>query len=118
MIKISATITFIFSLLIALACFFTLGKESALSALFGGGLMVLNLMGLWFVWRLIFLKKSIALVVVIIIFKYLILGLILLNLNQLLWMRPKGFILGLGSLIFGVIGVAVYKKFSELKNRN
>lgn len=118
MIKIAAIITFTATLVISVACFFWLNLESAFSAMMGGSLMTFNLLGLWLLWRLIFLKKSIALVVLIIIFKYLILGLILLNLNQLLWMRPKGFILGLSSLIFGIIGVVIFKKYSELKSRS
>lgn len=90
--------------------YFAAGFEMALSCLFGGTVIVLNLGGLWLLWKLIFSKKSIALAVLVIIFKYVILGLILWNLNQIQWVRPIGFVLGLGSLMIGVVGVALLKK--------
>lgn len=116
MIKIVASLTSIFTFLLATISFYAFDAETSWSALFGGGLMIINLLGLWFLWRQIFFKKSIALVVLIIIFKYLILGLILWNLNQIEWMRPKGLILGLSALIFGIVGSTIYKKFSTSSN--
>lgn len=110
MIKFVAIISFISSVLLASLLYFTSGFETAASCLFGGGVMVLNLFGLWFLWKLIFSKKSIALAVLVIIFKYLILGLILWNLNQIQWIRPLGFVVGLSSLMFGVVCGALFKR--------
>lgn len=110
MIKCSAIISLVFSILIALGLYFKFGPEMAFSCLFGGVIILLNLLGLWIVWKFIFSKKSIALAVLVIIFKYVILGLILWNLNQIQWMRPLGFILGLSSLMFGVVCAALFKK--------
>ena len=111
MIKVAALGTAFFGFLISAFCYFRYGFEFSLSCLFGMGIMLINLLGLWILWRLIFSKKSIALVLLVIIFKYLILGLILWNLNQIQWMRPLGFILGLSSLVFGILTTLVIKKF-------
>lgn len=110
MIKISAAASFLFSICLSLLLYFTSDWETSLSCLFGGAVMLLNLLGLWIVWKFIFSKKSIALAVLIIIFKYVILGLILWNLNQIQWMRPIGFVVGLSSLMFGVVCAALFKK--------
>lgn len=110
MIKITAIYTFIFSILLAAVLYYVSSSEMAWSCLFGAAVMLLNLLGLWILWKFIFSKKSIALAVLVIIFKYLILGLILWNLNQIQWMRPIGFISGLSSLMFGVVCAALLKK--------
>lgn len=80
--------------------------------------MLFNLLGLWILWKLIFSKKSIALAVLVIIFKYLILGLILWNLNQIQWIRPLGFVLGLGSLLVGVTFSAIFRKWLPERFQN
>jgi hypothetical protein len=110
MIKITAISSFVAAAIFSMILYFTSGLETAVSCLFGGTVMVLNLFGLWFLWKLIFSKKSIALAVLVIIFKYLILGLILWNLNQIQWIRPLGFVLGLGSLLVGVLCTALFRK--------
>jgi hypothetical protein len=110
MIKFTAMSSFAASIILSIILFFTTGFETAISCLFGGTVMVVNLFGLSFLWKLIFSKKSIALAVLVIIFKYLILGLILWNLNQIQWIRPLGFVLGLGSLMIGVVTTALLKK--------
>ena len=111
MINIVALATGLFGFLISIACHFKVGNEFALSSLFGTGVMVANLLGLRLIWKMFFSKKSIALVVSVIIFKYLILGLILLNLNQIKWMNPIGFVLGLSSLLFGILSSLVVKNY-------
>ena len=110
MIKFTAVSSFVAAAFFSIVLYFTSGLQTAASCLFGGTVMILNLFGLWFLWKLIFSKKSIALAVLVIIFKYLILGLILWNLNQIQWIRPLGFVLGLGSLLIGVVCAALFKK--------
>ncbi len=111
MIKIVALATSAFAILLSLLCYFKFGAEFALSTLLGGLIILLNLLGIWISWKFIFSKKSIALVLAVIIFKYLILGLILWNLNEIQWMRPVGFILGLSSLVFGILSSLILKKY-------
>lgn len=65
--------------------------------------MLINLAGLAFVWSLIFAKKSIALAVFIIIFKYVILGMILWGLSSAQWLKPAGFLVGITSLVVAVV---------------
>ena len=115
MIKFTAISSFVTAVIFSIILYFASSFEAAISCLFGGTVMVVNLFGLWFLWKLIFSKKSIALAVLVIIFKYLILGLILWNLNQIQWIRPLGFVLGLGSLMIGVVCAALFRE--KAKNR-
>ncbi|MBC7421091.1 MAG: hypothetical protein H7328_10220 [Bdellovibrio sp.] len=111
MIKRVALATFLFSVILTLACYIAFDLNNALSCALGASVMLINLVGIWFGWKLVFLKKSIALAVLVIIFKYLILGLILWNFTQYQWLQPIGFIVGLSSLMFGVISSVFLKKF-------
>ena len=109
MIKVVALATLIFSIFIAIGCYMGAGANVAYSSLIGSGVMLVNLIGIWFFWKLVFLKKSIALAVVVIIFKYLILGLILWKFFETDWLNPVGFVAGLSSLLFGVISSVFFK---------
>jgi hypothetical protein len=111
MINLVAISVALFTLILSLVCFFVFNVDTGLSCLFGGALMMINMLGLALLWRLIFSKKSIALAILVIIFKFLILGLILWNLRQAEWIKPIGFVLGLSSLVLGILGFSVYKKF-------
>lgn len=85
----------------------------AASVLIGGSIMLLNLGGLTFLWGLIFSKKSIALAVFTIIFKYVILGLILWNLGSVTWLQPIGLVLGLSSLLFAALAAVAMKSLTR-----
>ena len=117
MIKKIAIITFFVGLLLALCLDLLLGNEFALSLLIGCFLMILNLLGLAFLWKLIFSKKSIALAVLVIIFKYLILGLILWNLSESTWLNPVGFVAGLGCLLIGIVGSLAFQDKKNFQNK-
>lgn len=75
-------------------------------------MMWANVLGLAWFWRLIFQKKSIALAVFAIIFKYLILALILWSLSSSQWLSPAAFCVGLTALLFGVLVVLLKSHFS------
>ncbi len=111
MIKVVAAATFVFSAILILVCYASLGLDGAFSCALGAAVMLTNLIGIWFFWKLVFLKKSIALAILVIIFKYVILGLILWDLSQYQWLQPVGFIIGLSSLLFGIVSSVFYKKF-------
>lgn len=81
----------------------------SISVLFGGFAVLLNLAALSFSWSLIFSKKSIALAVFVIIFKYLILAVILLGLSTTKWLSIIGFLTGLASLVFSIIVATIIK---------
>ena len=91
------------------------GMNWAISVLIGGTLMLINIASLTFLWKQVFFKKSIALAVIIIIFKYAILALILWGLASFTWMKLMGFLIGIGSLIFGLLFAPVIKL---IVNRN
>ena len=109
MIKKTATGIIVYTIVISLGAFFTYGAEHSLSVLSGGMLMLVNLAGLSFIWSRIFSKKSIALAVLAIIFKYLILGTVLWALMTAQWLRPIAFLFGMASLIFSALFSALKK---------
>ncbi len=113
MIKLVAVSTLASSLLLMFACYSFIGINSALSSATGSGVMLVNLFGIWLCWKLVFFKKSIALAVLVIIFKYLILGLILWNFTKYQWLQPVGFIIGISSLLLGMISAVFIKKINE-----
>lgn len=93
--------------------YWLLNSSFALSFMVGGLAMLANVVGLSFIWRLIFYKKSIALAVFIIIFKYLILGMILWSFASVKWLSPIGFVCGLSALLFSVLLAALLKSTSK-----
>ena len=113
MIKIVAFAIAIYTVAATLAANYFLNQAFALSTLLGGLAILANLAGLAFSWRLIFMKKSIALAVLVIIFKYLLLGMVLWSLVELKWLNPAGFCVGLGSLVFGVLAAIVFKSLTQ-----
>lgn len=111
MIKFTAIAVAIFTALFSIALYFYGGGEMAVSCLFGGTIMVVNLLGIYLLWHLVFAKKSIALAVFVIIFKYLILGAVLWNLASVAWIRPVGLVLGLSTLVLGILSTTLIKVF-------
>lgn len=93
--------------------YFYLSGAWALSFALGGLLMLVNLLGLAFVWRLIFAKKSIALAVLVIIFKYLIFGMILWSFASVKSLQPGAFVLGLAALLFAIAAATLHRAFKK-----
>jgi hypothetical protein len=113
MIKVTAVSITFFTFLASALLYKLFGLDYVMSTLSGGAFMVLNLAGLYILWKLIFSKKSIALAVLVIIFKYSILGYFLWILPQLQWLKPTGFIVGLSTLIFGIFTAMILKKYFQ-----
>ena len=113
MIKLLATSIFLYTLALALGAQFLYNSDISISVLLGGLTMWANVLGLAFFWRLIFLKKSIALAVLTIIFKYLILALILWSLASAKWLNPAAFCVGLTALLFGVLVVLLKNSLTQ-----
>ena len=111
MIKLIAISLIVYTNLISALLFFTHGQAVALSCLIGGGIMLLNLLGIYLLWHLIFSKKSIALAVFVIIFKYLILGVVLWNLSSISWLKPLGLVAGLSTLVLAILSATLMKGF-------
>ena len=87
------------------------------SVLIGSAISIGNLLGLYFIWKLIFSKKNVALAAFAIIFKYVVLGLILWKMASIQELNPIGLVLGLGTLVVAVLLAtaqkALLKKHSE-----
>ncbi|MEQ1722368.1 MAG: hypothetical protein ABL930_04275 [Pseudobdellovibrio sp.] len=113
MIKNITILIAVYAFIGALLGYAFVNTDFAASLMIGALIMLANLAGLAFLWRLIFSKKSIALAAFVIIFKYVILGMILLSLASVNWLKPIGFIAGLASLVFAVVGATVIKSFSK-----
>lgn len=73
------------------------------SVLIGSAISIGNLLGLYFIWKLIFSKKNVALAALAIIFKYVVLGLILWKMASIQELNPIGLVLGLGTLVVAVL---------------
>ena len=73
------------------------------SLLIGSAISIGNLLGLYFIWKLIFSKKNVALAALAIIFKYFVLGLILWKMASIQELNPIGLVLGLGTLVVAVL---------------
>lgn len=110
MIKKVATYTSLYTFLASSYVYFRYGQSHALSLFLGGAMMLLNIGMLRVSWGLIFSKKSIALVVFTIIFKYLIFGAIFWFLMSSSWLSPSFFLVGLASLVAASLAASLKKK--------
>lgn len=90
--------------------------DFGISVLIGSAISIGNLLGLYFIWKLIFSKKNVALAALAIIFKYVVLGLILWKMASIQELNPIGLVLGLGTLVVAVLLAtaqkALFKKHS------
>ena len=93
------------------------GFNFSVSLFSGSMMMLINLAGLSLVWNFIFSKKSIALVLSVIIFKYLILVMILWILAAATWMRPVGFLVGSASLVLSILTALSIESFSKKRRQ-
>lgn len=92
-----------------------LGIGFSTNVLIGSAVVFLNLAALTFSWKRIFSKKTIALAVFVIIFKYVILGMVLWALSVTGWLNIVGFLIGLASLLFSVFTAILTKSLSNKK---
>jgi hypothetical protein len=104
--------------LFSAVAFGILGKNTTENAFIdslaaGTAIVLFNLAGLTLIWRMIFSKKYIALAAFAIIFKYLILGMILWKLSSAKWLNSTGLLLGLLTLVTGVLLATLQKSISE-----
>lgn len=76
------------------------GAQQYVASFVGGGLVVtLNFILIGFGWKMVFQKKRVALAVLIIVFKYAILGFIIYLLVKQPWLLPLGFAAGVASIM-------------------
>ena len=113
MIKLTARFLIVYIILAATVLYFSSGIPAAYSCLAGGGLMLLDLGGFYFAWQLYFRKKSVALMVLVIIFKYFVLALVFWSLTKVSWMDPLGMVLGISTLVLAILSMTLAKSFAR-----
>lgn len=90
--------------------------QHAISFMIGSFVILMSVFLLRLGYGLIFQKKLIALAIVIIVFKYAILGIIIFTLAKLTWFNPLWFSLGVASFILSAILYALREAFREGKD--
>lgn len=115
MINYIAASVVVYGFAASIASYFYFGVGFSANVTIGALIVLLNLAALSFSWKRIFSKKSIALAIFVIIFKYVILGMILWGLSVSGWLNVIGFLVGLASLLFSVFTAMLIK---SLKREN
>ncbi|RYZ88882.1 MAG: hypothetical protein EOP06_10195 [Proteobacteria bacterium] len=91
-------------LAIATALMFIFGARHAVQSYLSGGLLITgNFILLGLGWKMVFSKKLIALSVLIIVFKYAILGVIIYLLVKQSWLLPFWFAAGITSIMMAAL---------------
>ncbi|WP_409478644.1 hypothetical protein [Pseudobdellovibrio sp. HCB154] len=118
MIKKIAIISLLTAVVTGLATWFFGKPTMAGTAVICHLLLILNLLGIWLIWRVVFEKKSVALGVVVIILKYPLLGYIVIQMSRQSWFDSIGLLIGFLSFVFSIVLVALYKqKTVEAENK-
>ncbi len=86
----------------------TVGKNAAISCFITALILLINLLGLYIFWKVVFFKKSIALGLLIIIFKYPLIALILWQMSQQTWVHPVGVFVSMLLFLLSIVGVVIY----------
>jgi len=79
--------------------------------------LLLNLAALFFLWRIIFLKKSIALGLLIIIFKYPIIAYCLWKISKQPWLDVQGLLLAVCVFVLGIAVAAILRHFYVARDK-
>jgi hypothetical protein len=93
----------VFLSLITAAVLFAMMVEGAQTLLVFMLVLLLNLLVLAYLWKRIFLQKSVGLTVMIIIFKYPILAYILWQMSRSIWFRPIGLLAAILAFVAAVV---------------
>lgn len=113
MIKKIAVLSVLTGILVGLIAWIFAKQEIALTAFVCHLLLVINMLGLWLIWRVVFEKKSVALGVAIIILKYPILGYIVVQVSRQNWFNSFGLVIGFSSFVFSIVLAALLRKKLE-----
>ncbi len=108
MIKKIVFVNLILSLALAVGFYIFMNKNVAVSVLATSLMLVLNLSGLFMFWRVVFLKKSIALGLLIIIFKYPLIAYCLWQMSRQDWVHPIGVFVSMLLFLLSIVGVVLY----------
>lgn len=114
MIKKIAIISLLMALMSSGLSWLFLGYNLAITAFIGHFLLVVNLLGMYLIWSVLVKKKSIALGVGLILFKYPILGYVVVKLAKQNWFNSFGVFLGFFTFLLSIVLVTVLKHFKKL----
>lgn len=114
MFKKMATIMFFLGLLVMAIVGWKQGSSTALTGLAVHNLLLVNLIGLYFIYKAVAQKKSIALVVVVIILKYPLLGYIVVKMTRQSWFETFGLVVGFITFLSSIVIVTLLKHFRKL----
>lgn len=98
------------TLLVVFLCLISEQKKFILSYLVGSLLMLTNFLLLYWLWRVLLFKKVIALALILIVFKYAILGFLIYKTLTASWNNPLAFSLGLLTLVPAIVSLIFVKK--------
>lgn len=108
MIKTIAKTQVLLSLIASLILWAVINQNAAVSCFATAAMLLLNLFGLYLLWKVVFLKKSIALGLLIIIFKYPLIALILWQMSKQAWVQPIGVFVAMLLFLLSIVGVVIY----------
>jgi hypothetical protein len=108
MIKTIAKTQALLSLIASLVLWLLINQNTAVSCLATATMLLLNLFGLYILWKVVFFKKSIALGLLIIIFKYPLIALILWQMSKQDWVQPIGVFVAMLLFLLSIVGVVIY----------
>lgn len=98
------------TIIIAILCLLSGQSDFILSYLVGSLLMATNFLLLYWLWRILLFKKVIALALILIVFKYAILGFLIYKTLTSAWNNPLAFSLGLLTLVPAIVSLIFVKK--------
>jgi hypothetical protein len=108
MIKTIAKTQVFLSLITSLILWAVINQNAAVSCFVTAAMLLLNLFGLYLLWKVVFFKKSIALGLLIIIFKYPLIALILWQISKQDWVHPVGVFVAMLLFLLSIVGVVIY----------
>lgn len=108
MIKNIAIVNLILTFCICALFLIFLNQNVAISCLVTSILLIINLVGLYIFWRIVFFKKSIALGLLIIIFKYPLIAFCLWQMSRQSWVQPVGILASMLLFLASITGVVIY----------
>jgi hypothetical protein len=108
MIKKIAATQFVLSLVTAIGLLIFMNEKVAISCAATSVLLIVNLIGLYLLWRVVFFKKSIALGLLIIIFKYPLIAFCLWQMSKQSWVQPIGILVAMLLFLISVVGGVMY----------
>ncbi|MES2802420.1 MAG: hypothetical protein V4654_08005 [Bdellovibrionota bacterium] len=115
MIKKIAILSLLTAVATGLAAWFFVKPEMGLTGFATHLMLILNMLGIWLIWSVVFEKKSIALGVVIIILKYPLLGYIVVQMSRQTWFSSIGVLIGFSSFVLSIVLAALLRHKLETK---